>query len=280
MIGGSILKIFTYYDYIKSIHCVKRNFINGLAEESEKYNLISEKHNKEEYNLQYKLIKEILEDKKEIVNLVNKFLKPNNKIAEQNIEKYTYNYMSKKYKSKKASILYRTKDKDIYFLVEHQSKIDYNLPYKILNYCIDIVQEWKKERKNKVSKYPIIVPIVVYTGKDRFNIPRNYENQQIRLTLCEENRMKFSYNLIDINSYSINELLKNRTIFSYILIMGKSKNKEEFIRNIKLIIEKESKKEILNKIWNIIKQFYGEFLKENEQKELLKIINNKIDKEK
>ena len=42
------LKVFTYYDYIKGIHSVRRNFVSGLAEESTKYNLILTKDDKKE----------------------------------------------------------------------------------------------------------------------------------------------------------------------------------------------------------------------------------------
>ena len=270
------MRIFTYYDYIKSIHSVRRKHINGLAEESEKYNLIATNEDKKENNPHDKLIKEILKDKKELVNLINKFLKPNEEIFEDNIEKYTNSYITKKYKSKEADIVYKMKDKDMYFLIEHQSTVDYNMPFRLLNYCIDIVNEWKKEQKNKKSKYPLIVPIVIYTGQARWNIPRNFKEQQIKITTFEEYRINLEYNLIDVNTYQTKELLEKNTMFSYALIMEKSKDKECFVRNIKLIVEKKNNKERLDKIWEITTYLFGGILGEEGQEEISKIINEKV----
>ncbi len=48
------------------------------------------------------------------------------------------------------------------------------MPYRILNYCIDIIQEWKKSNKiNQNTRYPIIVPIIIYTGNEKWKIPKN-----------------------------------------------------------------------------------------------------------
>ena len=270
------MKIFTYYDYIKGIHSVRRNFISGLAEESTKYNLIPTKDDKKENKPHDKLIKEILKDKKEVVNLINKFLKPKEKIKEEEIEKYTNSYINKKYKSKEADIVYKMKHKDVYFLIEHQSTVDYNMPYRILNYCIDIVQEWKKEQKNRFAKYPIIVPIVVYTGQTKWNVPRNYKDQQIKTTTFDQYRIDLEYNLIDVNLYNIKDLLEKETMFSYALIMEKSKDKESFVRNIKLIVEKENNKERLDKIWEITTYLFGGILGEDGQEEVFKFINEKV----
>lgn len=269
------MKVFTYYDYIKGIHSVRRNFVSGLAEESATYNLIITKDDKNENKPHDKLIKEILKDKKELVNLVNKFLKPKEKIKEE-IEKYTNSYINKKYKSKEADIVYKMKDKDVYFLIEYQSTIDYNMPYRILNYCIDIVNEWKKGQKNKQSKYPLIVPIVVYTGQTKWNVPRNYKDQQIKVTTFEQYRIDLEYNLIDVNLYNIKDLLEKETMFSYALIMEKSTDKESFVRNIKLIIDKENNKERLDKIWEITTYLFGGILGEDGQEEVFKIVNEKV----
>ena len=272
------MKVFSYGDYIKSIHIVKRNIVNGLAEESEKYSFDTTKGDKIIENKPHdKLIKDILKDKNEIVNLVNKFLKPNEKIFEKNIEKYTNSYITRRYKSKEADIVYKMKDIDIYFLIEHQSTVDYNMPYRILNYCIDIIQEWKREQKGKkIYRYPIVVPIVVYTGKTKWSVSKNYKDQQLKITTYEKYRIDLAYNLIDINLYSTNDLLQKGTMFSYALLIEKSKDKEDLIKYLKLIINKENDKEKLDKISNIIIYLFNGILEKAGQKKLLEIINKKV----
>ena len=65
-------------------------------------------------------------------------------------------------------------------------------------------------------------------------------------------------------------------MFSYALIIEKSKDKESFVRNIKLIVEKENNKERLDKIWEIITYLFGGILGEDGQEEIFKIINEKV----
>ena len=203
------MNIFTYYDYIKCIHNINLKNVERLAEESEEYRLIPTKDKKIQLNEKTKdkphdkLIKNILKDKKELANLVNQFLKPRQILKSENLQKYTNSYITKKYKSKEADIVYKMKDKKMYFLIEHQSTIDYNMPYRILNYCIDIIQEWTKEKRSKkIAKYPIIVPIVIYTGEQRWKVPLNYKEQQIKITTYEKYRIDLAYNLIDVDNYN------------------------------------------------------------------------------
>ena len=277
------MNIFTYYDYIKCIHNINLKNVERLAEESEEYRLIPTKDKKLQLNEKSKdkphdkLIKNILKDKNELANLVNQFLKPRQILKSENLQKYTNSYITKKYKSKEADIVYKMKDQKMYFLIEHQSTIDYNMPYRILNYCIDIIQEWTKEKRSKkIAKYPIIVPIVIYTGEQRWKVPLNYKEQQIKITTYEKYRIDLAYNLIDINNYNSLELLSKRTMFSYALLIEKSKDREELLKNKKLIIKNEKDKDILEKLADIIVYLLGEILEENEQNQLLEIIENKI----
>ena len=277
------MNIFTYYDYIKCIHNVNLKNVERLAEESEEYRLIPTKDKKLLLNEKSKdkphdkLIKNILKDKNELANLVNQFLKPRQILKSENLEKYTNSYITKKYKSKEADMVYKMKDQKMYFLIEHQSTIDYNMPYRILNYCIDIIQEWTKGKRNKkIEKYPIIVPIVIYTGGQRWKVPLNYKEQQMKITTYEKYRIDLAYNLIDVNKYNSLELVSKKTMFSYALLIEKSKDREELLKNIKLIIKNENDKNILEKLADIIAYLLDEILEENEQNQLLEIIENKI----
>ena len=56
---------------------------------------------------------------------------------------------------------------EIYFiLLELQSKVDNMMPYRILEYMVEI---WRKDRKNNKNKeLPLIVPCVLYTGKSKW----------------------------------------------------------------------------------------------------------------
>ena len=234
------MKVFTYSDYIRCIHNLRREDITGLAEEGVQYNLkIKNKKNNNERadKLHDKLIKDILKDKKEVAGLINQFFRPNEKVEASNLQKCPNSFVTKKFKSQEADIVYKLKDKDIYFLIEHQSTVDYNIPFRVLDYSMDIVQEWKKgKRINKISRYPTVVPIVIYTGQVKWNVPKNIKYQQIKVTTYEKYRIDFGYNFIDVNEYNIEELLEKKTMFGYGMILEKSKNTKDFVENVKSIL--------------------------------------------
>ena len=274
------MKVFTYSDYIRCIHNLRREDITGLAEEGVQYNLKvnnRKNSNKEIDKSHDKLIKDILKDKKEVAGLANQFFRPNEKVEASNLQKCTNSFVTKKYKSQEADIVYKLKDKDLYFLIEHQSTVDYNIPFRILDYSIDIVQEWKKgKRINKISKYPTVVPIVIYTGQVKWNVPKNIKYQQIKVTTYEKYRIDFGYNFIDVNEYNIEELLEKKTMFGYGMILEKSKNTKDFVENVKSIIKIENDVVRLEKLADMIVYLFGNVLEYDEQNELLNLINEKV----
>lgn len=140
-----ILKVFTYRQYIKTIHTLRLNAVLQLAEGSTEYNL---KKPERKYSHD-KLVKNILKDKKEAEVFINQFLEPREEVKAENLIRYTNSYITKKYKSKEADLVYKLKNQEVFFLIEHQSSIDNSMPYRILNYCIDIMQEWSRNKNIK-----------------------------------------------------------------------------------------------------------------------------------
>ena len=74
-------------------------------------------------------------------------------------------------------VLYKIKDKNIFFLIEHQSKIDYSMPFRLLEYEVAIIRSAidKSKIKNKSYKIPLVMPIVLYTGKQKWNANKYLE---------------------------------------------------------------------------------------------------------
>lgn len=140
-----ILKVFTYGQYIKTIHTLRLNAVLQLAEGSAEYNV---KKSEKRYSHD-KLVKNILKDRKEAEIFINQFLEPREEVKGENLIRYTNSYITKKYKSKEADLVYKLKNQEVFFLIEHQSSMDNSMPYRILNYCIDIMQEWSRNKKIK-----------------------------------------------------------------------------------------------------------------------------------
>ncbi len=251
------MEIFTYNDYIKCIHTLRLDAVFKLAEESTEY-ILENEDTKEEKNKHDKLAKIILKNEKEMAQFINKFLEPNRMIKSNDLIKCVNNYTNKGYKSKEADLIYKLRSDEVFFVVENQTKIDYSMPYKMLNYCIDIIKEWSKNKRNDFNiLYPIVVPIIIYTGDVKWRMPRKLEEKQVGNYVLENYKIDFKYNLIDVNKLNTRYLLQQKSMFGYGMMIEKSKNNEELRKNINLIIDDIKNKEQLEKFRDIITYLFN-----------------------
>ena len=194
----------------------------------------------------------VLDQKEEAVKFINKTLKLN--IKKEEIEKYNSSFINKLFQNKEADIVYKIKDKNIFFLIEHQSKIDYSMPFRLLEYEVAIIRSAidKSKIKNKSYKIPLVMPIVLYTGKQKWNANKYLEKSQEKIQCL--NIKIGNYSLVDINNYTEKELLEDNTFISKMMLIEKSKNTEEIAETLEKIISKTQKedKELLKRIIEII----------------------------
>ena len=85
------------------------------------------------------------------------------------------------------------------------------MPYRILEYEIEIMKSAIDIRKikNKEYKLPLVIPIVLYTGKKRWDAKRYLEESQE--TLDGVKIKAGNYNLVNINDFTKEELLQEKT---------------------------------------------------------------------
>ena len=90
-----------------------------------------------------KLFKDILNDKEEFCEFINKFVnkESDNKLLPDNIEKANTSYITPMFKSKESDILYKKVNEEKYYLVEHQSTIDDSMSFRMINYCVNILND-------------------------------------------------------------------------------------------------------------------------------------------
>lgn len=185
------MKVFTYKDYIDCIHKLRLNAIFQVAEESASYDIGKEPKKKS-------IIKMILEDKKEAVEFINKHLKGKEKIKQEQLERYTSKYMKRKYQDIELPIIYRHKNTETFFLIEHLDFIDSTIDYKILNYCIDIIYDWSRKRRfNSKTNYPKVVPIVIYTGQEPWSAKKKNREKTIGTSVLENYKIDIQINVIE-----------------------------------------------------------------------------------
>lgn len=151
-------------------------------------------------NIYVKNIYYLLQNKDKIIKIINSYLNPMIPIKKENIKICSELFLKRKYNLSDYNSLYIDDKKLIFYLILYKNKVDINLPYKILNYCIDIIQEWSKKNKDiRKKQYPVVVPIVIYSGQEKWNISRDFKYQQMNFTIVDDYKINLKYNLVSIS---------------------------------------------------------------------------------
>ena len=195
-----------------------------------------------------KIFRTVLDKKTDVSKFLNKFLGLNIKTEE--LEKYNSSYIDPKFKNKEADIVYRIKDKNIFLLIEHQTKIDKDMPYRLLDYSNGIMRSASEDKKR-----PSVIPIVLYTGKTKWKIENEtIEKQQF---FKEVKLIDGEFNLIDINDFSKKELLEDDIFITKMMLVEKCKDEIEMVQALEKIenkIKEEDKstfRRIVKEIWSL-----------------------------
>ena len=198
-----------------------------------------------------KIFRTVLDKKTDVSKFLNKFLGLNIKTEE--LEKYNSSYIDPKFKNKEADIVYRIKDKNIFLLIEHQTKIDKKMPIRLLEYSAAIIESAIEDTKYKPK--PSVIPIVLYTGKTKWKIENEtIEKQQF---FKEVKLIDGEFNLIDINDFSKKELLEDDIFITKMMLVEKCKDEIEMVQALEKIenkIKEEDKstfRRIVKEIWSL-----------------------------
>ena len=121
------------------------------------------------------------------------------------LERDNDSFVEKEKNERHDDIIWRLKWRDrwvyVYIIIEFQSSVDETMPVRIMSY-VSLLYLYLLGNKNleywKEKKLPVVLPIVLYNGKDIWNVPKNVESM-FKYTYKELERFipKLSYYFID-----------------------------------------------------------------------------------
>ena len=242
-----------------------------LNEENETYDKINHPHDK--------TVRLMLSNSQEAANLINLALKTDFVKANQ-IEQYKSSFVTKQYKNRESDIVYKDlKNKGIYYLIEHQSKQDKMMAVRITEYSLEIIRSaLDLMKKEKREEFPTVIPIVLYTGKGKWKIPQSLEDVQVKLANINLPSIG-SYKLIDINTYSDDDLIKAKGALPKVLLMEKSTKN---INKVKEIMNKMEKAKLTKEETEMLSVYITNVVREKDNRladELLEKINKEREEE-
>ena len=245
--------VYTLYDYFKVYPYVVKQRNCGLSDIHQDYKLEDNGDKKRKQGQKHdKLFREILSRKREIVKLINKYVKPKQDIDEKKIEKYDTKFITNLYEKREADIVYKLKGKEVFFLIEHQTKVDKLMAYRILEYSLEIIRTRMKSIKGKIEKVgiPKVIPLVIYTGQSKWTAKNKLEEVQVEFEHFNGVDVITGYNLIDIRNEE--EAIKEGTAVARMSVIERKNDTQDIIEMVKRISthikDKDEKQEFAKEI--------------------------------
>ncbi len=114
-------------------------------------------------------------------------------------------------------------------LIEHKTKVEYNVCMQIFRYMVYIWEAYEKEeedRKEGISRqkgfrYPPILPIVYYEGRKKWTVPLNFRSRITEGNAFAKYIPDFQYYLVPLRKYSNRELLDRQDEISLVMLVNK-----------------------------------------------------------
>lgn len=134
----------------------------------------------------------------------------------------------------------RMKDNDSPFflisLIEHKSKVDYNVVMQILRYMVFVWEDYEKEMEKKQKgisrtkgfQYPPILPVIFYDGVEKWTAPKRLKERIFLNDAFAEYIPDYQCILADLNDYSNEALMERKDAFSFLALIDKLQNAEEY----------------------------------------------------
>ena len=239
-----------------------------------------------------KRFKALFSNKKSFLSLLRDYIKDDwiNSLDEDSLKKSEKSFILQDFSELEADIVYEAslsgKKVIFYILQELQSYIDFRMPYRLLLYIVEILRDFYnhsdvKERDNKDFKFPVVFPILFYSGSGTWTVPLRLNQMFDGYERFGGNVLNFEYVLVDAKGFKERDLdaLSSR-LLATVLLMEKSKNNIEFYDNIRKSLSDikgldVEEKRIFNLFLKIMDLAYGNnrgqevrsILSENEVKE-------------
>jgi len=123
-------------------------------------------------------------------------------------------------------------------LIEHKSKVDYNVVMQILRYMVFIWEDYEKEQerlqkgisKAKDFKYPPVLPIIYYTGSGNWTAAVQLSDRVYLSDILSEYIPDFRCIMVQIKDYTNLQLMEKHDELSILMMINKMKRLTDFTR--------------------------------------------------
>lgn len=124
-------------------------------------------------------------------------------------------------------------------LIEHQSKVDFDMSFRILRYIVQILTDYAEEQekkqkgitKTKGFRYPPILPVVFYDGPGNWTAETSFRERVYLNDILGEYIPDFHYIVVPLSKYTNQQLVDKGDELSLIMLVDKLRSVADF-RNL------------------------------------------------
>jgi len=204
---------------------------------------------REIHNPHDKGYKYILSIKRLFVELLRSFVDQGwaQNINPEDVELVDKSFILPDFKNREADLVYKVNidGNNIYFyLLELQSSVDYQMPYRLLLYMVEIWRTVlkdsdKKEAAKKDFRLPVIVPCVLYNGTDKWTAKRSFKETLFKYEEFGDLAVNFQYILFDVRRYKDEDLLELANLIASVFFIDKTTDRSnELLKRLNKVVEK------------------------------------------
>lgn len=184
--------------------------------------------------------KYLLSSKRVFLQLLRSFVKQGwvEEIDESSLVLINKSYILPDFSDKESDIVYKLtlKEQEVifYILTELQSTVDFQMPYRLLLYQVEIWRDILKntpqeEAAKKDFRLPAIVPIVLYNGVNQWTAAQSFKESCSGYQLFADTLLDFKYILIHVNKYSKEDLMEIANVISTVFLLDQKGDKERIL---------------------------------------------------
>jgi predicted transposase/invertase (TIGR01784 family) len=167
-------------------------------------------------------------------------------IKEEDLTLVNRSYILHDYSGKEADIVYKLRlrgDEVIfYILLELQSTVDHTMPFRLLQYMVEIWRDIckntpEKEQRRKEFRLPAIIPAVLYNGAGCWTACKSFREYQTGQEKLTAGLADFTYILFDIVRYSEEDLQQASNVISSVFYLEQAPGALELTARLKKLAE-------------------------------------------
>ena len=127
--------------------------------------------------------------------------------------------------------------------MELQSGMDFTMPFRLLVYMVNMWEQYfrnvpEEVRERKDFHLPVVVPMVLYNGKDNWTAQRRFRDYLRDGDSFGEYGVNFQYALIDVRRLAKDLILNTNTVIDNIFYLDRAKGKEDFLRAVEEMMDR------------------------------------------